>query len=371
MANRTPSFVVVGLLLITLLLGFFYMSCSSKTTDLQRTVDNFESRIRTLMVKNSDKVRELDTIISQKNGIEAEKSNLQKQLDKKDSEINDLNSKLNERLIELRDLKADKQVLDQRLKEYQNASNTLASRNFDINRLKQELDERKKSNDVQLNQLKEEIDSYKNKFNHTKERPIEFANQRFRPLLSSNETIQNTSSIFQEPLAKLSNFTNEIKDKIGPVISDIKNRFLNVSDNENHPHIDQNIPAPPLNNDKEQPVRALGRAADVDNQQQNEIEHRQRKPRSFNDSIHGDKRDVETNNSQKILHRSGRIMSNNANIANNLDDIPSQLIGNRRKNRIAKREESQRDLLNKNDQNQVIENEDNNRQQNVRRRNLL
>ncbi|CAF1370355.1 unnamed protein product, partial [Adineta steineri] len=46
MAGRSPSFVVVGLLLIVFLVGFFYMSCSSKSTELRQTLDEFEQRIR-------------------------------------------------------------------------------------------------------------------------------------------------------------------------------------------------------------------------------------------------------------------------------------------------------------------------------------
>jgi hypothetical protein len=48
MPNRTPSFIVVGLVIIMFLLGFFYMSCSSTTAELRQTLVEFEERIRTV-----------------------------------------------------------------------------------------------------------------------------------------------------------------------------------------------------------------------------------------------------------------------------------------------------------------------------------
>ncbi len=54
MANRTPSFVLVGLVMITFLVAFFYMSCSSKTTELRQTLDKFEERIRSVKRNNLD-----------------------------------------------------------------------------------------------------------------------------------------------------------------------------------------------------------------------------------------------------------------------------------------------------------------------------
>jgi predicted RNase H-like nuclease (RuvC/YqgF family) len=48
-----------------------------------------------------------------KRELEEEKLVVQRQMEKKDSEINDLNTKLNEKLAEIQGLKSDKQVLDQ------------------------------------------------------------------------------------------------------------------------------------------------------------------------------------------------------------------------------------------------------------------
>ena len=67
------------------------------------------------MLKNSDKDKQLDSLNNKKTALLEEKLSLKKQLEKKDAEISDLNTKLNERLMELRDLKADKQLLDERL----------------------------------------------------------------------------------------------------------------------------------------------------------------------------------------------------------------------------------------------------------------
>lgn len=48
MPSRTPSFIVVGLVIIMFLLGFFYMSCSSTTGELRQTLTEFEDRMRTV-----------------------------------------------------------------------------------------------------------------------------------------------------------------------------------------------------------------------------------------------------------------------------------------------------------------------------------
>ncbi len=48
MPSRTPSFIVVGLVIIMFLLGFFYMSCSSTTAELRQALDEFEERVRSV-----------------------------------------------------------------------------------------------------------------------------------------------------------------------------------------------------------------------------------------------------------------------------------------------------------------------------------
>jgi hypothetical protein len=48
MPHRTPSFVIVGLVIIVFLLASFYMSCSSKSTELRQILEDFEDRVRTV-----------------------------------------------------------------------------------------------------------------------------------------------------------------------------------------------------------------------------------------------------------------------------------------------------------------------------------
>ena len=50
MSGRTPSFIVVGLVIIMFLLGLFYMSCSSKNTELRLSLEQFEERIRSVTI---------------------------------------------------------------------------------------------------------------------------------------------------------------------------------------------------------------------------------------------------------------------------------------------------------------------------------
>jgi peptidoglycan hydrolase CwlO-like protein len=68
-----------------------------------------------LTLKNSDSEKKIENINSRKHELEEEKLNIQKQMEKKDSEVNDLNTKLNEKTAELQSLKSDKNVLDEQL----------------------------------------------------------------------------------------------------------------------------------------------------------------------------------------------------------------------------------------------------------------
>jgi len=154
MSGRTPSFIVVGLVIIMFLLGLFYMSCSSKNTELRLSLEQFEERIRSLTIKNSDSEKKYDNLNSRKRELEEEKLTIQRQMEKKDSEINDLNTKLNEKLAELQSLNSDKKVLDEQLKDYKSLQETLASKNTLIEKLQQQLNDQKQSNNEELNRLK-------------------------------------------------------------------------------------------------------------------------------------------------------------------------------------------------------------------------
>jgi peptidoglycan hydrolase CwlO-like protein len=68
-----------------------------------------------LTLKNSDAEKNIENINSRKHELEEDKLNIQKQMEKKDSEVNDLNTKLNEKTAELQSLKSDKNVLDEQL----------------------------------------------------------------------------------------------------------------------------------------------------------------------------------------------------------------------------------------------------------------
>ncbi|CAF1380700.1 unnamed protein product, partial [Adineta steineri] len=363
MAGRSPSFVVVGLLLIVFLVGFFYMSCSSKSTELRQTLDEFEQRIRMLTLKNSDIEREVQVIKTQKNEADRKMVDTESEMKKKDSKLNDLNTKLNEKLAELQSLKSDKQVVDEQLKELKNEAGPLSSKNLAMNKLQEEYDKQKKSDNELIVRLKQEVEDYRSQFNISKEKPIEIPSQRFQPLFQAKEIAKNTSAIFREPLAKLSNITNEIRDKFAPVVSNIKQKIANIYGNESNSVVNQNIPAPPLNNNKQQPGRESGAEVDKNNQEQNKIENLQRLKRSLNDTnkssfnkSNGDQQNSDIHNVARDIERARNAPYDKANLANNQpDNVPSQLLGIRKNYRVGDREESPR-IANKKDGNQVIAN---------------
>ena len=66
-------------------------------------------------MKNSDSEKKFENLNLRKRELEEDKVNIQRQMEKKDSEINDLNTKLNEKIAELKTLQTDKKVLDEQL----------------------------------------------------------------------------------------------------------------------------------------------------------------------------------------------------------------------------------------------------------------
>ncbi|CAF0941761.1 unnamed protein product [Adineta steineri] len=250
--------------------------------------------------------------------------------------------------------------------ELKNEAGPLSSKNLAMNKLQEEYDKQKKSDNELIVRLKQEVEDYRSQFNISKDKPIEIPSQRFQPLFQAKEIAKNTSAIFREPLAKLSNITNEIKDKFAPVVSNIKQKISNIYGNGSNSVVNQNIPAPPLNNNKQQeqqPGRESGAEVDKNNQEQNKIENLQRLKRSLNDTnkssfnkSNGDQQNSDIHNVAKDLERARNAPYDKANLANNQpDNVPSQLLGNRKNYRVGDREESQR-IANKKDGNQVIAN---------------
>ncbi|CAF2409965.1 unnamed protein product [Rotaria sp. Silwood2] len=213
-----------------LLVGIFYTSCSSKTTELQEALASFEERIRTLATKNTEKDKEIESISATIRELENQKTNIRNQMDKKDSEINDLITKLNEKKVQIESLQSDKQSLDVQLTEFKTVNETLASKNAAIEKLQNELDEEKKSNDEQLNRLKQEINNYKNQLNQSQnneENPLIIPSQRFQPLLSPNETIKTSLLGSQESLAQQDQIKIESKENISSVLGSGNNSLAN------------------------------------------------------------------------------------------------------------------------------------------------
>jgi len=269
MSGRTPSFIVVGLVIIMFLLGLFYMSCSSKSNELRMSLEQFEERIRSLTIKNSDAEKKIANINSRKHEIEEEKLTIQRQIEKKDSEINDLNTKLNERTAELQSLRSDKKALDEQLSEYKSMSESIASKNSLIEKLQQQINDQKQTNDNELTRLKQELESYKNQRlqnnqppANEQQNPFVIPNQRFRPFIPNNLTTRSIASLFQDPIGKLNNISKEMKAQIVPAAFDVKDKVLNVlgidtnsSNQQQDVHgnrADQNVPAPPLANNAQQ-----------------------------------------------------------------------------------------------------------------------
>ncbi|CAF1003674.1 unnamed protein product [Rotaria magnacalcarata] len=325
MSARTPSFIVVGLVIIMLLLGLFYMSCSSKNSTLRLSLEQYEERIRLLTIKNNDIDKKLENMISRKRELEEETLTIQRQMEKKDSEVNDLNTKLNEKLAEIQSLKTDKNVLDEQLKDYKSVGESLASKNSLIEKLQQQLSDEKQSKSDDFNRLKQEYDSLKNSqsnqssSNNPSLNSIIIPQYRFRPFILNGTTTKSTVSLFQSPSNKLNNLTQEIKPEIAPVILELQDKVPNIAaanvnpsttttlsneqqqiaDNDKlQQNVGQNVPAPPLvDNAQKQPnpiesAQAAPQSANKlnnENQAADNSQYQQRLQRSLNNSISDNK----------------------------------------------------------------------------------
>ncbi|CAF1410997.1 unnamed protein product [Adineta steineri] len=322
MSGRTPSFIVVGLVIIMFLLGIFYMSCSSKNSELRSSVEQFEDRIRSLTLKNSDLDKKIESINSRKHELEEEKLNIQKQMEKKDSEINDLNTKLNEKIADLQSLKTDRNVLDEQLKEYKSMNKTLVSKDSLIQQLQQQLYDQKQTGNDAINRLKQEYETLKNsrqsrdtQVPSNNEQQNNFANppERFRPFISNNLTTKSTASLFDNSLNKLNNLTNEVKEKIIPAALDVKDKVLDAVGlntksstttianeqqqqipihNRYNQEVGGNVPMPPLNNDTRQSAQSASKFSDNHDQDQGVVDnlrYQQRSQRSLNNLLSDNK----------------------------------------------------------------------------------
>lgn len=68
-----------------------------------------------LTLRSSHDEKQIDLLNTTKLELEERQTNLQKQLEQKDTDINELNIRLNEQNAELQSLKTDKQVLEQQI----------------------------------------------------------------------------------------------------------------------------------------------------------------------------------------------------------------------------------------------------------------
>jgi DNA repair exonuclease SbcCD ATPase subunit len=254
MPNRIPSFIVAGLVLTMFLLGFFYMSCSSTTSELRQALGEFEDRVRSLTMKNSDYEKKFETLQTNKRELEEEKLNLQKQLEKKNSELNELSTKFNEKLTKLHNLTSERQILENRLNELKTINDSLTSKNSEIERIQEDFNQEKEYNEQQLNKLRRKVYQLKQRLyqaqNNEQNVPIN-SNQRFSPLLAANETIPSSSSLALQPLVNRINNTQPFDQNLADQrlnISDIQQRFkrsrsdiLSVSKPSNETNINNKI----------------------------------------------------------------------------------------------------------------------------------
>lgn len=100
-AGRTPSFVVVGLLIVTAILGFNYWNVSSKNSLLAREVNEARERFRVASVKKLAVEKRNDALMQKVSEGEAEINKQKSMLTRRDEELESINKQVDAKRDEL------------------------------------------------------------------------------------------------------------------------------------------------------------------------------------------------------------------------------------------------------------------------------
>ena len=95
-ANRTPSFIFIGLLVVIGILGFNYWNVTTKNSTLSRKLNDMTDRFRKMSVDKTTAESRFEELNKRLKECEHELGTQKTRVTNKDEEINSLTNQLNE-----------------------------------------------------------------------------------------------------------------------------------------------------------------------------------------------------------------------------------------------------------------------------------
>lgn len=105
-AGRGPSFILVGLVVVVIILFYSYWGVSSKNNKLLRDVSVLQDRLRVLAARKLTSDKKSSALVTQLTQLQGEKDKVDVDLKTKDSQVSDVNMRLKEKEQELEALLA-------------------------------------------------------------------------------------------------------------------------------------------------------------------------------------------------------------------------------------------------------------------------
>ena len=100
-AGRGPSFILVGLVVVVIILFYSYWGVSSKNNKLLRDVSVLQDRLRVLAARKLTSDKKSSALVTQLTQLQGEKDKVDVDLKTKDSQVSDVKMRLKEKEQEL------------------------------------------------------------------------------------------------------------------------------------------------------------------------------------------------------------------------------------------------------------------------------
>ncbi len=106
-ASRTPSFIVVGLLVVIAILGFNYWNVSSKNSLLSEEIHEMSERLRLTAVRKLAIEKRNDALLQKVRECDSESERQKTIASRKEEEFNNINAQLTAKRSESDNMKAE------------------------------------------------------------------------------------------------------------------------------------------------------------------------------------------------------------------------------------------------------------------------
>ncbi|XP_073242257.1 uncharacterized protein [Porites lutea] len=126
-AGRGPSFILVGLVVVVIILFYSYWGVSSKNNKLLRDVSVLQDRLRVLAARKLTSDKKSSALVTQLTQLQGEKDKVDVDLKTKDSQVSDVKMRLKEKEQELAALLAKEKFYNEELAKLRQGMNSSSS----------------------------------------------------------------------------------------------------------------------------------------------------------------------------------------------------------------------------------------------------